>query len=78
MYLESKTSTITTKVDTVCYKMLTEMNKNPEKYILPIVSCLVKSSKSKVDDALLHIQSLKSKISFPFLSKITRIFLIFR
>ena len=47
------------KIDVVCDLLLEVMSKDMEKYILPIISCHVKSSKSKVDNALLEIKSLK-------------------
>lgn len=50
------------KIDSVCDLLLNKMLTNKEKYILPIISCLVKSSKSKVDNALLEIKSLKGTI----------------
>ena len=47
------------KVDSVCDLLLQAMSQDKEKYILPIISCHVKSSKSKIDDALMEIKSLK-------------------
>ena len=49
------------KIDVVCDLLLEVMSKDMEKYILPIISCHVKNSKSKVDNALLEIKSLKGK-----------------
>ena len=47
------------KVDSICDLLLEAMSKNKEKFILPIISCHVKNSKSKIDDALLEIKYLK-------------------
>ena len=52
---------IESKVDDICAKMLVEMQKDSTKFTLPIISCFVKSSKSKVDDALLHIETLRGQ-----------------
>ena len=60
------------KIDVVCDLLLEVMSKDMKKYILPIVSCHVKNSKSKVDNALLEIKSLKGTyldIFTKFLSK---------
>ena len=50
------------KVDTICDLLLEAMSKNKQKYILPIISCHVKNSKSKIDDALQEIKTLKGTI----------------
>ena len=49
------------KVDQVCSILLENMAEERDKYVLPIISCLVRSSKSKIDDALLEIKRLKGK-----------------
>ena len=58
---DAKLPSSSDKVDSVCDLLLKSMSQDKEKYILPIISCHVKSSKSKIDDALLEIKSLKSK-----------------
>ena len=45
----SVNSTFTNKIDEVCQLLLDAMSEQKERYILPIISCYVKSSKSKVD-----------------------------
>ena len=49
------------KVDAVCQALLSELEKEEKKYILPIISCLVKNSKSKLDKALMRITKLKEE-----------------
>ena len=55
----SVTSTFTNKIDEVCQLLLDAMSDQKERYILPIISCYVKSSKSKVDNALLEVKVLR-------------------
>ena len=51
------------KVDEICQLLLQTMEQqDKEKFILPIISCHVKSSKSSLDSALLQIQNLPPKL----------------
>ena len=49
------------KVDEICQLLLQTME-DKEKFILPIISCHVKSSRSSLDEALLQIQGLPPKL----------------
>ena len=51
------------KVDTICAKLMSVMELlGVEKFFIPIISCLVKSSQSSVDKALIKIQSMRGKL----------------
>lgn len=49
------------KVDSVCSKMMFQMEKDRNKYFLPIISCLVKGSKTNEEDALRLIETVRGE-----------------
>lgn len=53
------TTTTTNKVDAVCEKLMSELEMDGERFLLPIVSCIVKSSRSDVAGALQRIEQIR-------------------
>lgn len=49
------------KVDVICEKLRLNLERNVEKNLLPIISCLVKSSRSDVASALSKIDEIRGK-----------------
>lgn len=54
---------LTKKVDTVCERVLDVCASNEQKYILPIIQCLIKSSKHDLEEALTKILGLRGEYS---------------
>ena len=49
------------KVDMVCKKMQTFLERETEDNFLPILSCLVRNSTAKNESALIRIQQMRGK-----------------
>ena len=61
LYDQSGKVTDPAKIDTVCDRLLVEMaSKDEELFLLPILSCIIKNSKTDVSDALERIKKVRA------------------